>query len=87
MDHHQQDGNHTGDAVDIKGQPASHFDHQARPPGVTHQAQPEEDQVPWFQPSLNALTPYADGIKDQCQADDDHGGGTVPVILSPWNIK
>ena len=61
--------------MDIPTHTADKIDHQACAPGVTDETEIEENRVPDFETSLNALAPYADGVENEGKVDDDDGKG------------
>lgn len=61
--------------MDVPTHAAHVLHHQARPPRVADEAEIEENGVPDFESSLNALAPYADGVEDEGEVDDDDGEG------------
>lgn len=71
MDEHEQDGNETRDAVDVKGHAADEFEHQAGADGIADEAEYKEGEVPPFEAAGDAFAPHADGVKDQCCCDND----------------
>ena len=89
MDQHQDNGQHSGQAVNVIGQSAHHCKHQPGAPGIEDDAKPEKNQVPDLEPGGEALAPYANGVTYQCQADDTHAKGFIhgAVLLVRMNPK
>ena len=74
VDEHQGNGKHARYSMDVETHPPSHLEHQACPPRITNKTSPKENRVPGFEPALNPLAPYADGVKQQCKINDDDRG-------------
>src|SRR5450759_2797377 len=68
---HQEDGDHAGRAVQVERQAPGEIEHHAGADGVTHEPEPEEDEVPRLQPPLDPLAPHADGVEHEGHGDDD----------------
>jgi hypothetical protein len=71
MDQHQDDGQRSGNAMQVKRQPPGHFKHHPRSPSVTDETEPEEDQVPGFQFTRDSLAPNAYAVENESKGDHD----------------
>jgi len=69
MNEHQQNSNHTCQPMNIEEVCIGHLHHDSGPGCITKKPCPKEKQVPAFQSTRQALAPYADGVKHQCQGN------------------
>ena len=73
VDQHQQDGDESGNAVDVEGHAADELEHQASAEGVEDEAEDEEDEVPSPQSPGQPLAPHPDGVAEQSGGDERAG--------------